>query len=88
MVVRRLVPNVFSNLLVDFACSLSSFVVACFAENTGFRGLSVRVCSVAREEVSPGVGTLSTLLFLTMLVIVIVVGLHSERRRGIRGGEA
>lgn len=74
--------NVVANLMVDFALSLSSFVVSCFAGNPDFRALPVCVFSLAGGEMGPSVCTLSALVFLIILILLVLVGVTRDGTRG------
>lgn len=85
MMLPSVVPKVFSNFLLSFAVSLSSFIVARFAGNPNVSALSAGVCDRIHGKVGPRVCTLSAVVFIAILLLLVLVGVSPIRGGGTMG---
>lgn len=72
-------PGVLAGALLAFTISLDEFVIAFFSSGPGSSTLPVLVYSMVRKGVSPEVNALSTILILTIVIVVSVVGWRTFR---------
>lgn len=68
-----ILPGVFSGFLLAFTMSLDDFVITHFTKGPGIDTLSTKIYSEVRKGIKPEMYALSTLLFLTVLILLILV---------------
>lgn len=70
IILPNIIPGIFSGFFMAFTYSLDDFAVTFFVTGNGFTTLSVEIYSRARQGISLEINALSTLLFLTSLLLV------------------
>lgn len=78
-----LVPGIVSGFLLSFTMSVDDFIITHFTKGAGFDTLSTLIYSELRRGVKPTMYALSTLLFLAVLIVLIIInfpGLFSKKR--------
>ena len=85
VVIPEIMPGMVSGFLMAFTYSLDDFVISYFVSSASSQTLPVTIFSMVRKRVSPEINAVSTLLFVTVLVllaIVIAVNVFVARRCG------
>ena len=88
VVVPEIKPGIINGLLIAFTMSVDDFVISYFTAGSTFSTLSMVIYSMAKKRVSPEINALSTLLFVvvvTLLVIVNVRQTRQDKRRMVHG---
>ena len=83
-VLPDIMPGVFSGFLLSFTMSLDDFVVTYFTKGPGIDTLSTKIYAEVRKGIKPEIYSLSTLLFLSVLVLLFLVNYtpkESEKSR-------
>ncbi|WP_099203400.1 ABC transporter permease [Miniphocaeibacter massiliensis] len=73
IIIPEIKPGIFSGMILAFTLSLDDFVVSYFTTGNGFNTLSVTIFSMARRGINPAINALSTLMFLAILILLLVV---------------
>lgn len=68
-----ILPGVLSGFLMAFTMSLDDFIITHFTKGPGVDTLSTKIYSEVRKGIRPEMYALSTLLFLSVMVIMILV---------------
>ncbi len=68
-------PGIFSGFLMAFTMSLDDFVITYFTKGPGVDTLSTKIYAEVRKGIKPEIYSLSTLLFLTVLVLLLLINL-------------
>lgn len=68
-----LLPGILSGFLMAFTMSLDDFIITHFTKGPGVDTLSTKIYSEVRKGIRPEMYALSTLLFLSVMVIMILV---------------
>ena len=68
-----ILPGVLSGFLMAFTMSLDDFIITHFTKGPGVDTLSTKIYSEVRKGIRPEMYVLSTLLFLSVMVIMILV---------------
>ncbi len=79
-----ILPGILSGALMAFTLSLDDFIITQFTKGEGFYTLPTYIYSMTKRKVKPDMYALSTLIFLTVLVLLIASNLlsaHMEARR-------
>ena len=76
-----ILPGVISGLIMAFTLSLDDFVISYFTIGSGFETLPIRIYSMTKKRVTPDMYALSTLIFVSILVLLLVSNLTSDKNR-------
>lgn len=79
VILPEIMPGVINGLLIAFTMSIDDFVISYFTAGSTFSTLSMVIYSMAKKRVSPEINAISTLLFVTVLVLLAVVNLRESR---------
>ena len=78
-----IMPGVISGFLLAFTMSLDDFVITYFTKGPGIDTLSTKIYSEVRKEIKPEMYSLSTILFATVLILLLLVNFSpSDRNAG------
>lgn len=72
-------PGIVTGAIMAFTISVDDFVVSYFTAGTTSQPLSVVIYSMTRRRISPKINALSTLLFLAVLLLLIIINFRSSR---------
>ena len=76
VVLPEIMPGVVNGALIAFTMSIDDFVISYFTAGSQESTLSMVVYSMVRRRVSPEINALSTLMFVAVLVLLIVINLR------------
>lgn len=71
-----IVPGVLSGFLMAFTMSLDDFIITYFTKGPGVDTLSTKIYSEVRKGIKPEMYALSTILFVSVLILLILVNLN------------
>ena len=77
-----ILPGVLSGFMLAFTMSLDDFVITHFTKGPGVDTLSTKIYSEVRKGIKPEMYALSTLLFVTVLVLLILVNISPKDASG------
>ena len=78
VVLPQIMPGIVTGLIMSFTMSIDDFVISYFTGGTT-QTLPIAVYSMTRKMVSPEINALSTILFLVVFVLLIVINLRREK---------
>lgn len=81
VVLPDIMPGVLSGFLLAFTMSLDDFIITHFTKGAGFNTLSTLIYSEVRRGVRPSLYALSTIIFLAVLILLLIVNFHPAGRR-------
>ena len=73
VIIPQIKPGIVSGFLMAFTMSIDDFVISFFTTGPGVTNLSIEIYSMARRGIKPEINALSTLMFLTVLALLIIV---------------
>lgn len=73
VVLPEILPGILTGALLAFTMSLDDFVISFFTTGGGVSTLSIQIYSMARVGLTPTINALSTLLFITVLSLLLLV---------------
>ena len=80
-----IMPGVLSGFLLSFTMSLDDFVITYFTKGPGVDTLSTKIYSEVRKGIKPEMYALSTLLFVTVLFLLILINMNpSDKNHAIQ----
>lgn len=68
-----ILPGILSGFLLSFTMSLDDFIITHFTKGAGIDTLSTKIYSEVRKGIKPEMYSLSTLLFVSVLILLIVI---------------
>ncbi len=77
----QIMPGIISGLIMAFTLSLDDFVISYFTIGSGFETLPIRIYSMTKKRVTPDMYALSTLIFVSILVLLVVSNLVSDKNK-------
>lgn len=87
VVLPEIMPGVITGLLLAFTLSLDDFVVSFFTTGSGVSNLSITIYSMARRGINPKINALSTLMFISVLSLLVIVNLLMARQQSTKAKE-
>ncbi|HHU77508.1 MAG: ABC transporter permease [Caldicoprobacterales bacterium] len=89
VILPEIMPGIITGFLLAFTLSIDDFVISFFTTGSGVNNLSIVIFGMARRGISPKINALSTLMFLSVLILLIIVNLRmsvdNPERRGKNG---
>lgn len=92
-------PGILNGLLIAFTLSIDDFVISYFTAGSEVATLAMQIYAMTRKRISPEVNALSTILFVTVLALLLIVNFRemhqtkqAEKRNkvlqkdGVKGG--
>lgn len=78
VVLPDLFPGIASGFLLAFTMSLDDFIITHFTKGPGVDTLSTKIYSEVRKGIKPEMYALSTLLFVTILILLLLINLSPK----------
>lgn len=75
-----IMPGVLSGFLLAFTMSLDDFIITHFTKGAGINTLSTLIYSEVRRGIRPSMYALSTIIFLTVLILLLIVNFRSFKK--------
>ena len=79
VVVPEIKPGIVSGALIAFTMSVDDFVISYFTAGTTSSTLAMTIYSMTKKRVTPSINAVSTLLFVTVLVLLVIINIREER---------
>ena len=86
--IPQIMPGIFTGFIMAITLSIDDFVISHFT-GSGFQTLPLLIYSMTKKTVKPDMYALSTLIFITILILMILSNVPSymeERRAKKKGG--
>lgn len=80
VVLPDIMPGILSGFLLAFTMSLDDFIITHFTKGAGINTLSTLIYSEVRRGIRPSMYALSSLIFLTVLILLIFVNFRSIKK--------
>ncbi len=79
VVLPEISSGIITGMMMAFTMSLDDFVISYFTSGSTAQTLSMTIYSMTKKRVSPKINALSTLLFVTVLILLILVNVRQNR---------
>ncbi len=76
-----IMPGIVAGFIMAFTLSIDDFVISYFTTGSGFETLPIRIYSMTKKRVTPDMYALSTLIFVTILVLLLVSNMASGKNK-------
>ena len=80
VVVPEIMPGIINGMLIAFTMSIDDFVISYFTAGSKVQTLSMTVYSMTRKRISPEINAVSTLLFVSVLILLAIVNVREMRQ--------
>ena len=81
-------PGILSGFLMAFTMSLDDFIITHFTRGAGINTLSTLIYSEVRRGIQPSMYALSTVIFLTVLILLLITNFAPENQSGLPAAKA
>jgi spermidine/putrescine transport system permease protein len=84
VILPEIKPGITSGALTAFTMSVDDFIISYFTAGSSSSTLAMTIYGMTKKRVTPEINAISTLLFITVLALLVVVNLREARaeRRG------
>ena len=79
IVLPELKPGIMSGFLLSFTMSVDDFIITYFTRGAGINTISTLIYSEVKIGIRPSLFALSTIIFVTALVMLIIVNVRQNR---------
>jgi ABC-type spermidine/putrescine transport system, permease component II len=80
VILPDLMPGIINGLLIAFTMSIDDFVISYFTAGSQVSTLAMEIYSMARRKISPEINAISTLLFVSVLVLLVLINARQGRQ--------
>ena len=83
VIIPEIKPGIVSGALTAFTMSIDDFVISYFTAGSSSSTLAMTIYGMTKKKVTPEINAISTLLFVTVLVLLAIINLrdsHAARR--------
>ncbi|MBI9012681.1 MAG: ABC transporter permease [Clostridiales bacterium] len=81
VVLPEVMPGVITGALIAFTLSIDDFVISFFTTGNGVNNLSIAIFSMARRGISPKINALSTIMFVVVMGLLLIINLRKEKEK-------
>lgn len=76
-----ILPGIMTGFLMAFTMSLDDFIITHFTKGAGIDTLSTKIYSEVRKGIKPEMYALSTIIFVTVIVLLIIINVSGRKRK-------
>ena len=83
VIIPEIKPGIVSGALTAFTMSVDDFIISYFTAGTSASTLAMTIYGMTKKRVSPEINAVSTLLFVTVIILLAIINLrdsHAARR--------
>ena len=84
VILPDIMPGVLSGFLLAFTLSLDDFIITHFVKGPGVDTLSTKIYSEVRKGIKPEMYALSTLVFITVLLLLLIVNYKPKQKNNAK----
>ena len=80
VIIPEIMPGIINGLIIAFTLSIDDFVISYFTAGGNIMTLPMKIFAMTRRRISPEINALSTIMFITVLVLLIVINVREARQ--------
>lgn len=80
VILPEILPGVLAGTFIAFTLSIDDFVVSFFNKGAGVDTLPIKIYSMARKGVNPTINAISTIMFVTIILVLIISNINANRK--------
>ena len=84
VILPEIKPGIVSGALTAFTMSIDDFVISYFTAGSSASTLAMTIYGMTKKRVSPQINAISTLLFVTVLILLAIVNIREARQERLR----
>lgn len=84
VILPEIKPGIVSGALTAFTMSIDDFVISYFTAGSSASTLAMTIYGMTKKRVSPQINAISTLLFLTVLILLTIINIREARQEKAR----
>jgi spermidine/putrescine transport system permease protein len=86
VIIPEIMPGIVTGFLLAFTMSIDDFVISFFTTGSGVSTLSITIYSMARRGINPKINALSTLMFVCVLLMLLIINKRASKDNNLDGG--
>jgi spermidine/putrescine transport system permease protein len=88
VILPEIKPGIVSGALTAFTMSVDDFIISYFTAGSSASTLAMTIYGMTKKRVTPEINAISTLLFVTVLLLLVIVNVRESRleRKGAQTG--
>lgn len=79
VILPEILPGVITGLLLSFTLSIDDFVISFFTTGNDVSNLAITIYSMARKGIKPEINALLTLMFTSILLLLLIINYFMTR---------
>ncbi len=79
VILPEIMPGIITGSLIAFTLSIDDFVISFFTTGSGVTNLSITIYSMARRGINPKINALSTLMFFSVITLLVIINLRTSK---------
>lgn len=79
VIIPQIMPGIVTGGLIAFTLSIDDFVISFFNTGHGVNNLSITIYSMARKGINPVINALSTIMFVSLLVLLLIINKRADK---------
>lgn len=79
VIIPEIMPGIITGLIMAFTLSIDDFVISYFTSGSKAQTLAMTIYSMTKKRVSPKINALSTIMFLVVLVLLVIINVRQSR---------
>jgi len=83
VIIPEIMPGIISGAMIAFTLSIDDFVISFFTAGTSATNLSILIYSMAKRGIKPTINALSTLMFVVVLTLMILINKKKDKGEDI-----
>ena len=84
VILPEIKPGIVSGALTAFTMSIDDFVISYFTAGSSASTLAMTIYGMTKKRVSPEINAISTLLFVTVLVLLAIINIREAQQERLR----
>jgi len=76
VIIPEIMPGIINGLIIAFTLSVDDFVISYFTAGGNVMTLPMKIFAMTRRRISPEINALSTILFLTVLILLVIINIR------------
>lgn len=85
VIIPEIMPGIITGGLIAFTLSIDDFVISFFNSGNGVSNLSIEIFSMTRRGINPVINALSTLMFVSLMILLLIINRRTEKNEIERG---
>lgn len=81
VIIPEIKPGIITGALMAFTLSIDDFVISFFNTGHGVSNLSITIFSMARRGINPVINALSTLMFVGLLILLLIINKRADKNQ-------